>query len=332
MSENQDRREPFGKRSTIQPNQPKIDLGPNQQPPVIDVHTHIVPPEVRAKREHFRQADLWFRRLYTNRAYALADADDLLTSMTQCGLDASVAFGFAWRDPGLCRTNNDYVLERAAGSGGRIIPFCVVPPENLDFAAGEIARCRNMGAVGVGEIFPEGQAWNLVDGEKTRAFVDIAREFGMAITLHTSEPIGHTYAGKDRTALRELWSVVEASQGDIPIILAHWGGGLAFYELMPEIHEYAQNVFYDSSASHLLYDQRVYELMTSLAPGRVLFGSDYPLIRQKHALRLIREATLSNDALAALLGGNAIGLGFKCPVQRGIPAKPRALSHDQSQP
>ena len=140
--------------------------------------------------------------------------------MTQCGLDASVAFGFAWRDPGLCRTNNDYVLERAAGSGGRIIPFCVVPPENLDFAAGEIARCRKMGAVGVGEIFPEGQAWNLIDGEKTRAFVDIAREFGMAITLHTSEPIGHSYAGKDRTALRELWSVVEASQGDIPIILA----------------------------------------------------------------------------------------------------------------
>ena len=332
MSENQDHREPLGKGKTIQPNQPKIDLVGHQQPPVIDVHTHIVPPEVRAKREHLRQADLWFRRLYSNREYALADADDLLTSMTQSGLDASVAFGFAWRDPGLCRTNNDYVLECAASAGGRIIPFCVVPPENLDFAAAEIERCRKMGAVGVGEIFPEGQGWNLVDGEKTRAFVDIAREFRMALTLHTSEPIGHTYAGKDRTHPRELWSVIEASQGEIPIILAHWGGGLAFYELMPEIREHAQNVFYDSSASHLLYDQRVYELMTTLAPGRVLFGSDYPLIRQKHALRLIREATLSKDALASLLGGNAVDLGLKHPLQSPSPAKPCAPSHDQSQP
>ncbi len=332
MSENQDHREPFGKGKTIQPNQPNIDLVAHQQPPVIDVHTHIVPPEVRAKREHFRQADLWFRRLYSNREYALADADDLLTSMTQSGLDASVAFGFAWRDPGLCRTNNDYVLERAAGAGGRIIPFCVVPPENLDFAAAEIERCRKMGAVGVGEIFPEGQGWNLVDGEKTRAFVDIAREFRMALTLHTSEPIGHTYAGKDRTTPRDLWSVIEATQGEIPIILAHWGGGLAFYELMPEIREHAQNVFYDSSASHLLYDQRVYELMTRLAPGRVLFGSDYPLIRQKHALRLIREATLSKDARASLLGRNAVDLGLEHPLQSPIPAKPCAPSHDQSQP
>jgi predicted TIM-barrel fold metal-dependent hydrolase len=50
--------------------------------------------------------------------------------------------------------------------------------------------------------------------------------------------------------------------------------------------------------------------MSQLAPGRVLFGSDYPLIRQTRAIRLAREAGLAANDLAALLGDNARQLGL----------------------
>ncbi|MCY3749553.1 MAG: amidohydrolase family protein [Chloroflexi bacterium] len=279
----------------------------------IDVHTHIVPPDVVNGRRRYSQADLWFGRLYRNERRVLATADDLRRSMCRAGLAASVTFGFAWRDPGLCRVNNDYVLEAAAASnpGSRqILPFCVVPPGDLDFAIAEMERCRALGAVGVGELFPQGQSWNLNDRSAVRSFMDTVRTLGLILTVHTSEPVGHAYPGKDSTTPSAIWSVIEAAEGEVPIILAHWGGGLAFYELMPEVQQQAQNVYYDSSASHLLYRPAIYRLMSQLAPGRVLFGSDYPLIRQTRAIRLAREAGLPANERAALLGGNARRLGL----------------------
>ncbi len=280
---------------------------------LIDVHTHIVPPDVVRGRRRYSQADLWFGRLYRNERRVLASADDLRRSMRRAGLAASVAFGFAWRDPGLCRANNDYVLDAAAAShegGGQILPFCVVPPNDLDFAVAEMERCRARGAVGVGEIFPQGQGWNLNDRSAVRSFMETVQSLGLILTVHTSEPVGHAYPGKDSTTPDAIWSVIEASEGEVPIILAHWGGGLAFYELMPEVHQQAHNVYYDSSASHLLYRPEIYRVMSQLAPGRVLFGSDYPLIRQTRAIRLTRQAGLSSNELQALLGGNAGRLGL----------------------
>ena len=285
----------------------------------IDVHTHVVPPDVVNGRRRYSQADVWFGRLYRNERRVLATADDLRRSMRRAGFGASVAFGFAWRDPGLCRANNDYVLQAAAASndpGSRVLPFCVVPPGDVDFAAAEMERCQALGAVGVGELFPQGQGWNLNDRSAVRSFMDTVRSLGLILTVHTSEPVGHAYPGKDSTTPDAIWSMIEAAEGEVPIILAHWGGGLAFYELMPEVHQQAQNVYYDSSASHLLYRPDIFRVMGQLAPGRVLFGSDYPLIRQTRALRLASEAGLPPDDLAALLGGNARHLGLNTPASR----------------
>ena len=279
----------------------------------IDVHTHIVPPDVVNGRRRYSQADIWFGRLYRNERRVLASANDLRRSMQRAGLAASVAFGFAWRDPGLCRANNDYVLEAAAANNDRnerILPFCVVPPGDLDFAAAEMERCRALGALGVGELFPQGQGWNLNDRSAVRSFMDAVRALGLILTVHASEPVGHVYPGKDSTTPAAMWSLIEAAEGAVPIILAHWGGGLAFYELMPEVQQLAQNVYYDSSASHLLYRPEIYRLMSNLAPGRVLFGSDYPLIRQTRAIRLARQAGLPAEELSALLGDNAARLGL----------------------
>ncbi len=291
----------------------RLERPPPARPPIIDAHTHVVPADVANARGRRRQADLWFRRLYRDDRRTLATADDLRRGMRRSGVQVSVAFGFAWRDPGMCRANNDYVLDAARAAGGRIVPFCVAPPGDLDFAAAELQRCRALGAVGVGELFPDGQGWNLADRSGVTAFVNLVRDLGLILSLHTSEPLGHAYPGKDGTTPAALWPLLEAAEGAVPIILAHWGGGLAFYELMPEVHQLTRNVFYDSSASHLLYRPGIYRQMQALAPGRVLFGSDYPLVRQSRALRLARSAGLPDDALADLLGGNAARAGLGVP-------------------
>jgi predicted TIM-barrel fold metal-dependent hydrolase len=272
----------------------------------IDTHTHIFPPDITNNRDRYLGADLWFRRLYQKTRHRLASGDDLIQSMDKSGLDASVTFGFAWRDAGLCRDHNDYVLDVAASSKGRIIPFCVTPPTDIDFSVQELERCHALGAVGVGELFPQGQGWNLSDSTAVQLFVDIAKDLNMVLLVHTSELLGHNYAGKDSTTTAPaIWKLVEATEGTMPIILAHWGIGMAIHELMPEINARTQNVFYDSSASHLLYNSSIYEVMAKLAPGRTLFGSDYPLISQATAIRHATDSNLQADELSSLFGGAA---------------------------
>ena len=48
------------------------------------------------------------------------------------------------------------------------------------------------------------------------------------------------------------------------VIAAHWGGGLPFYALMPEVREALENVYFDTAASHLLYDATVYRRVIEL--------------------------------------------------------------------
>ena len=45
---------------------------------------------------------------------------------------------------------------------------------------------------------------------------------------------------------------------------AHWGGGLPFYALMPEVEDSLSNVYFDSAASPFLYDASVFPTVAGL--------------------------------------------------------------------
>jgi hypothetical protein len=78
---------------------------------------------------------------------------------------------------------------------------------------------------------------------------------------------------------------------------------------MPEVAESLSNVYFDSAATPFLYRPDVYGVSVNAAgPGRILFGSDFPLIRQGRALRGAREADLGDADAARVLGGNAVDL------------------------
>ena len=92
------------------------------------------------------------------------------------------------------------------------------------------------------------------------------------------------------------------------MIAAHWGGGFPFYALMPEVRDLLESgrLVFDTAASPLLYDPRVFEAAQGLlGEGLVLWGSDFPL-REQAADRAAVEAAVRDEAQrAAVLGGNA---------------------------
>ena len=67
-----------------------------------------------------------------------------------------------------------------------------------------------------------------------------------------------------------------------------------------------KNIYYDTAASPYLYDPSVYKAALSLAgEGKILFGSDYPLIKPSRYYKDLDTAGISPEDRAAILGGNA---------------------------
>ncbi len=96
---------------------------------------------------------------------------------------------------------------------------------------------------------------------------------------------------------------------DSKVILAHWGGGLPLYSLMPEVAEAISNIYFDTAASPYLYNQSIFDVANRLiGADRILFGSDYPVISQNRIINQIKESGLLVEQQQKILGNNAMQL------------------------
>lgn len=275
---------------------------------IVDAHTHIFPPAICAGRQPYCARDDWFNQLYADPRARMATVEDLLAVMDNDGVDRAVACGFAWSDPGLCREHNDYLLDCAARYPDRIIGLAVVQPRAGRAAAQELRRCLEGGLRGLGELFPDGQGFSLEETDLLAPLAEVLQEFSRPLLTHTSEPVGHAYHGKGATLPRHVVTLAQRFPG-LRIVCGHWGGGLPFYELMPEVAEALRNVCYDIAASPYLYRWRIVPLAVQMVGAhKILFGSDYPLIRPRNYIAHLRELPLSEQDRAAILGGNAARL------------------------
>ncbi len=292
---------------------------------IIDAHTHAFPPRVIERREELLATEPAFAEIYTDPAATMATAEELLASMDEAGVDRSVVCNFAWRSEVLIEATNDYLIEWGQRSRGKLLPFVSVyfPPdagahgraEMEDAPAGARRgvreRIRDLaaaGARGIGELRPETTGYDLGDSDEADLLAWAAAAFDLPVLVHATEPVGHHYAGKQGGPIDAIAAFARSAAG-VNVIAAHWGGGLPFFTLMPEIRDALANVYFDTAASHLLYDPAVYRRVIDLAGvERILWASDYPLTSQQKALKRTREADLADDELAAILGGNTARL------------------------
>ena len=260
-----------------------------------DFHTHVLPPWLSRERDKWAGRDATFGELFADHRARLASAEDLIAAMDEDGVDRSVAMGFGWTDIELARRCNDYIAESVRAHPDRLIGFGSVNPAWGDDAARELERCAQLGLSGLGELHPDTQGFDLGDTDTMRPILQVADEYGLVITTHSSEPVGHMYPGKGRTIPDVLMQFIENARAypNVKIVCAHWGGGLPFYALMPEVRDALENVWFDTAASPFLYDASVFPTVSRIVGvDRVLLGSDYPLIRFSRINREIEEAGL----------------------------------------
>jgi uncharacterized protein len=272
---------------------------------LIDFHTHLFPPEIQKHRVRYCARDPWFDELYANPRITMANAEDLVAEMETSGVDASVAFSFGWTDPGLIEETNSYVIDAMRRYPGRIYGMAVLQPTVGARALRELERCAQAGMIGLGELMPHGQGYRLSDIELLTPFMDIVRQYQLLVLSHCSEPIGHLYPGKGNVSLQDVLAFLIAFP-DIRFIAAHWGGGLPFYALMPEIQRTTAHVWYDTAATIYLYRKDIFPVVAKLVGAeRILFASDYGLLSQRRVIDHIKHSGLSPEALEMVLGRNA---------------------------
>ncbi|WP_319524037.1 amidohydrolase family protein [uncultured Desulfosarcina sp.] len=280
---------------------------------IIDFHVHTFPAEIRDHRENFFDGEPEFKLLYESPKSKLVSAENIVAMMDEQEVDLSVVFGFPWRNPETCRLNNDYVIDAVSRHPDRLRGMCCVDSLNPD-AAEEVQRCLDAGLSGVGELAFYGCG---IDGEcqlSLDPIMAMCRERDVPVLLHTNEEVGHLYPGKTPNTMIQIYETVSRFP-DNTIVLAHWGGGIFFYNLLKKaVKETLKNVWYDTAASPFLYESRIYPYARDLVGiDKVLLGTDYPLLKPARYFKEMREGGLTRKEMDAVCGQNAAGL-LKLPL------------------
>jgi len=271
---------------------------------IIDCHTHIFPDEVRKNRETFCQRDRVFSSVYTNPKARLVGAEDLIASMDESGIEQSVICGFPWGEPDLCALHNQYLFDSASRHPHRLIPFILLLYSDPEWSAKELEQGIKNGTKGVGEIALYDREMTVRDIEVMKPIFREMEQKKIPLLLHANEHLGHSYPGKGTTPL-EVFYQLALTFPSLPILLAHWGGGLLFYELMPEVAKAMKNVYYDTAASPFLYSKKIYGVAKEIVGvEKIIFGSDFPLVRPRRYFQELEESGLSNEDQKKILGLN----------------------------
>ena len=275
---------------------------------IIDFHTHIFPKAIREDREKYFPTEPAFKLLYSSSGSKLVGAKEIVVAMDEQGVDRSVVFGFPWKDSATFKIQNDYVMEVVTRHPERLVGLCCFDPFNRE-AVSEARRCLEGGLSGIGEIAFYQSGIDDTALNMLTPLMEICLDKDLPFLIHTNEPVGHLYPGKTPNTLKQIYTLVTRFSEN-KIILAHWGGGIFFFNLLKkDVKESLKNVYFDTAASPFLYDPEIYRYAVEIAGlEKILFGSDFPLLKPARYFKELENAGLAKTQIDAISGLNAAKL------------------------
>lgn len=286
---------------------------------IIDCHTHCYPEELKTDPKGWaksRNESHWANLTAPTDRKSIqgwSTANEMIKAMDDANIHKAVLLGWYWENEATCRWHNKFIAEWIATAPDRFIGFAAI------HAGGKkedvIKQCKyaqSLGLQGIGELHPGVQRFDS-SSEGWQALAKWCVENDWPINIHATEAVGRNLTGAVQTPLRDFVNMAQ-NHPELKLILAHWGGGLAFFELNPFLRKVLKNVYYDTAASPLLYDMSIFRRVIKIVGAqKILFGSDYPLKLYPHSqqkpdfkefLHSIKAVDLSREVQQAIFGKN----------------------------
>ena len=203
-------------------------------PVAADHHLHIQSPDVTAELQRRFAAHPEQFAIFDPALMATRTGGDALAALDDAGIAQgallSMAYVFASPRatiapadvPGLTRSENRWNVAAALASGGRLKAFVSVNPFT-SFAIDELRHWGGRDGVSGLKLHLSNSDFDWRSDREVRQLADVfatARELGMSVIVHARA--GGDY---DPGETRRLIDVVIAEAGDLPVQIAHGGGG-----------------------------------------------------------------------------------------------------------
>jgi uncharacterized protein len=305
----------------------------------IDPHTHYTPPWILDDLEGFAEKEPYWGLLITpdpvnHTEQGWATPERMIEDMDKANIDKVVLLGEGQTKHENAVERNNITLDIMRRWPDRVIGFSVVQPRDGQKAIDELKRCVDAGMLGLGEIGHYNGGYRYHEPDFLR-LMETCIELDIPINIHSNEEVGHFYLGKSIIPLRDYYRFIERYP-ELKVIMAHWGGGILFYEIMPEVQRTLKNVWYDSAGGPLVYPtENIFRAALHLIDHRkILYGSDYPLIicppRQTEPdfttfIEEIDALELPQDIYTDIMGNNAARL-FGLMEEEALASNPADLS------
>lgn len=287
---------------------------------IIDVHVHLYPDEVNADPIGWagKAGEPLWAAMVEDRPdrkvrQGWSSVDQLLRDMDAAAVAHAILLGWYWEKQETCAWHNRFYADCVRQHPDRLSAFATTQASSGAAALEEMKRSRDDGLIGLGEMCPWSFGAKPTDSEWMQVF-HLAVDMSWPVNLHVTDPDGRRYPGRVETPLEDVMALAEALP-DLRLILAHLGGGLAFGRGGERARNASRNIFYDTAALPLMYRRAAYNCaMDASGPGRVFFGTDYPLMvfpktQNKPCLERsvahAHESVESEDRLDDLLGQGA---------------------------
>ena len=273
---------------------------------IIDTHTHIFSEQVKQDRSPYFDNEPEFKLLYDSPKSKIITVDTLIESMDTYQVDISVICGFPWHNPDTARQNNDAIIASVQQYPDRIKGLACFDAA-WEGAAHETQRCIDAGLCGAGELAFYLSGIDTAALDCLEPVMAVLRKNGnLPCMIHTNKPVGHYYPGKTPITLKQIYTLAQTFP-DNRIILAHWGGGIFFYNRMKkQAKEVLKNIWYDTAASPYLYDAQIYDLAVDAGViEKVLLGTDFPLLTPGRYYKDLDNSNLTPLQKEQVLGKNA---------------------------
>ena len=248
---------------------------------VVDAHVHLYPPEAgreptawAAAHGEAHWATLCTRqRKNGQQVQGFPSVDELLRDMDEAGVNQAVLLGWYWENYATCVMQNRFYAECVRAHPDRLAAFATVHPAAGAAALEEIRRAAGDGLIGLGELSPHSQHFPITD-PVWRKILQLAAELKFTVNLHVTDPASRKFPGWVATPVEDFIHLAREFP-KTTFLLAHWGGGPVYAEAL----QVYPNVYFDTAAAPLIYEPAaVQRMLQTLPAGKVVYGSDYPLI------------------------------------------------------